>query len=319
MNRADCYAAADVAVKQKAADFRAAESERINKLYDRYPQLGLIEKALRDNIRQFSVFALSGNTSEEAFNEFRVKSLNLQDERRKILNQYGLDEDVIKVHYRCEKCKDNGFTDDGWCECFKKELSKQFLEISNISEKNRKLNFRSFDLSFYEKPNDNTQMTKTLEYSKQYVKKFADSHKNMLFMGRSGSGKTFLSCAIACELIEKGNFVFYTTAQDMISALESEKFNKDDKKDTKSLFEADLLVIDDLGSEYRTQFADSALYNVVNSRINSGKPMIISTNYGAEEIEAEYHERISSRLLNEFMTIPFADVDIRALKKFREA
>ncbi|MBQ2720137.1 MAG: ATP-binding protein [Clostridia bacterium] len=318
MNRGDCFAKADAALKEKVAKNRDAEAQRVEKLYQQIPRLRQIEDALKDNISKFAVFAFSGNKSEEAFNEFRKRSLDLQKERSEILIKAGLPQNAHERRFYCEKCKDVGYTEEGNCECFKRELSKQMLEISNLSAAYREKTFANFDLSYYKNPVDKEKMELTLGYAKRYVKNFKSNKENLLFMGRSGSGKTYLSCAIGIALAEQGNYVCYVSAQDMISEFEAEKFGKGDKTiDTRRYYDADLLIIDDLGSEFSSQFAESVIYNVVNSRLNSGKPMIISTNYRPSELSGAYHERIVSRLLNEFLTPIFADVDVRELKKLR--
>jgi len=318
MNRGDCFAKADAALKEKVAKNREAEAQRVEKLYQQIPRLKKIEDELKDNISKFAVFAFRGNKSEEAFNEFRKRSLDLQKERSDILIKAGLPQNAHERRFYCEKCKDVGYTEEGNCECFKRELSKQMLEISNLSAAYREKTFANFDLSYYKNPVDKEKMELTLGYAKRYVKNFKSNKENLLFMGRSGSGKTYLSCAIGIALAEQGNYICYVSAQDMISEFEAEKFGKGDKTiDTRRYYDADLLIIDDLGSEFSSQFAESVIYNVVNSRLNSGKPMIISTNYRPAELSGVYHERIVSRLLNEFLTPIFADVDVRELKKLR--
>lgn len=316
MNRSDCFAKADAALKEKIAKNRDEEAQRVEKLYKQIPRLREIEDELKANISEFAAFAFSGNKSEEAFNKFRNKSLALQAERSDILTHSGLPQNAHERRFYCEKCKDVGYTDEGTCECFKRELSKQMLENSNLSAAYREKTFANFDLSYYSDPIDRKKMKLTLEYAKKYVKNFKTNKENLLFMGRSGSGKTYISCAIGIALAEAGNYVCYVAAQDMISEFEAEKFGKGDKaSETRRFYDADLLIIDDLGSEFRTQFSESVIYNVVNSRLNSQKPMIISTNFRPAELSGEYHERIVSRLLNEFLTPVFADVDVRELKK----
>lgn len=316
MNRSELFEKTDDIIREKSAEFREKELERITALYKKLPRLKAIEDELKNNMSRFTAFAFSGNRSEEAFNEFRKKSLDLQKERAAILSAEGLPEDSFKIHPRCEKCEDRGYTEKGFCECFKRELSALTLELSGLSSDYAGKTFDSFDLSYYNKPGDREKMELTLGYAKKYVRNFANKKENLLFMGRSGSGKTFLSCAIGKACAEQGNFVCYVTAQDMISDFEAEKFGKGGKtKDTERYFDSDLLIIDDLGSEFSTQFSESVLYNVVNSRLNGGKPMIISTNFRPEDLSDYYHERLVSRLLNEFLTPVFADVDVRELKK----
>ena len=316
MNRNELFRKTDAVLKEKNAEFRDAEARRIEYLYEKMPRLKEIDAELRENMSRFTEFAFSGSKSEEAFNAFREKSLELQKERADILSAAGLDADACRIRYRCAKCEDKGYTEKGLCECFKKELSALTLEYSGLSSDYKNKTLNNFNLSYYEKPDDREKMELTLGYAKKYVRDFAKKKENLLFMGRSGSGKTFLSCAIGSAVAKQGNYVCYVTAQDMISEFETEKFGKSEKNgSTERFFDSDLLIIDDLGSEFATQFSESVIYNVVNSRLNSGTPMIISTNFRPGDLSDFYHERLVSRLLNEFLTPVFADVDVRELKK----
>ena len=133
MNRSELFEKTDDVLREKNAEFREKELERIAALYEKMPRLKVIEDELKSNMSRFTAFAFSGNKSEEAFNEFRQKSLDLQKERAEILSSAGLPEDAFKIHPRCEKCEDRGYTDKGFCECFKKELSALTLELSGLS------------------------------------------------------------------------------------------------------------------------------------------------------------------------------------------
>jgi DNA replication protein DnaC len=316
MNRSELFRRTDEVLREKSADFRVSEERRIAALYEKIPRLKEIASELSGNMSRFMNFAFSGSKSEDEFNFYRKKSLLLQEERKKILASHGLPEDAWDVHPRCRKCGDAGYTEKGLCECFKKELSALTLENSGLSSDYKNKTFDSFDLSYYTRPEDREKMELTLDYAKKYARSFDKKKPNLLFMGRSGSGKTFLSCAIGKACAEQGFYVCYVTAQDMISEFEAEKFGKASKGGgTERYFDSDLLIIDDLGSEFATQFSESVIYNVVNSRLNSSGPMIISTNFRPQELSGFYHERLVSRLLNEFLTPVFADVDVRELKK----
>ena len=132
MNRSELFEKTDDILREKSADFREKELERIAALYRRLPRLKAIEDDLKNNMSRFTAFAFSGNRSEEAFNEFRKKSLDLQKERASILAAEGLPEDSFKIHPRCEKCEDRGYTDKGFCECFKLPITQAKRSIRSI-------------------------------------------------------------------------------------------------------------------------------------------------------------------------------------------
>ena len=85
------------------------------------------------------------------------------------------------------------------------------------------------------------------------------------------------------------------------------------------MLEADRLVLDDLGAEFSSSFSQSVVYNLLNSRIASGKPMIVSSNLTIQEFNEKYSRRIVSRLFSQLVQIRFIGRDVRQLKRQREA
>ena len=288
------------------------------------PRLAKIKTELAENMREFTKFAFSGDRSDEKFKEYKSRSLALQQERKQLLVGSGYPENLFEEPYYCHECKDQGYKDNKFCQCYKKELSEVFLENSNLMLIYKDQTFDKYDLDYFLE-NDGTQgkcyamMKKILDYLKLYAESFHAESNNLLFMGAPGCGKSFLSCAVACEVVNNGSFVYYTPAQDMIAAFEAERFGNDRSVDTSVYKDCDLLIIDDLGTEFKTQFTDSVLYNVINDRINMRKPMIISTNFTLDELKETYHDRLCSRLINEFLNIQFVNRDIRQLKKVRKS
>ena len=133
--------------------------------------------------------------------------------------------------------------------------------------------------------------------------------------GATGLGKTFLSLSIASAVIEKGYGVIYSSAQNLLNTLEKEKFSNSDANTLNAIFDCDLLIIDDLGTEFSTSFTVSTIYNIINTRINMCKPVIISTNLSLSELQEMYSERIVSRFIGEYTILKFAGNDIRQIKK----
>ena len=134
--------------------------------------------------------------------------------------------------------------------------------------------------------------------------------------GATGLGKTHLSLAIANEVTKKGFQVVYDTAQNIFSSLEKEKFSYNNSYDRENeILGCDLLIIDDLGSEFITNFTTAALYNIINTRINRSKPVIISTNLTETELEDKYTQRVTSRIIGNYVSLLFLGKDIRQLKK----
>lgn len=324
LSLSECHKVAHERLRAKQERNNRAHEERIQLVLDEIPRLKVIKEELAENMREFAKFAFSGDRNEARFNEYKSKSVALQKERKELLKKYGYPETVFDEPYYCHLCKDQGYKDNKFCECYKRELSEVFIENSNLMKIYDNQVFEKFDLDYFlsedgTKSSYYEHMQKLRDYMKHYAEGFTSSSGNLLFSGVPGCGKSFISCAIACEVINNGFFVYYTPAQDMVSAFEAERFDRDRNVDTSVYKDCDLLIIDDLGTEFKTQFTDSVLYNVINDRINMKKPMIISTNYSVEELRANYHERLCSRLINEFLTINFAPLDIRKLKKERKS
>ena len=158
-------------------------------------------------------------------------------------------------------------------------------------------------------------MSEILEYCKCYAEDFSPDSESLYMHGATGLGKTHLSLAIANVVAEKGFRVIYDSAQNLLSSLEKEKFSYSNSGEReKEVLECDLLIIDDLGSEFSTQFTTAAVYNIVNTRNNRSKPVIISTNLTDTELEAKYSQRITSRIIGEYVSLLFIGRDIRQLK-----
>ena len=181
--------------------------------------------------------------------------------------------------------------------------------------------FENFDLKYYpaklknSEENPKRRMTGILKTCKEYVLSFSPSKSgNMIFYGDTGLGKTHLSLAIVSGVIEKGYLPVYGSAENLFSIIEKEKFSGEGKGAYESIIECDLLVIDDLGAEMATAFTKSVLYNLINSRILSGKPTIINTNLSMKKINEKYDARIASRIIGSYDAHVFSGVDIRQQK-----
>ena len=100
--------------------------------------------------------------------------------------------------------------------------------------------------------------------------------------------------------------MLYDSVQNIVNDFETDKFrsgyNRGEQISDKYL-ECDLLIIDDLGAEFVTQFSISALYNLINTRQNKGLSTIISTNLSASELAGKYEGRIYSRIIGSDYTV----------------
>lgn len=245
-------------------------------------------------------------------------NLKAQEERKALLKKNGFPEDYLDIHYHCSKCEDKGSTNGFVCDCYKSLLRS--IEYENLCSKLPidKCRFDNFKLDYYPDGagiSPRKRMENVLNYCKAYADDFSKSSRSLLLYGTTGLGKTHLSLAIAGKAVENGFGVIYTSAQNLFNRLEREKFGRGEDNNTEqSILECDLLIIDDLGAEFSTQFTVSVLYNIINSRDLENKPTIISTNLTPENIKSAYSDRIASRILSNYEILQFDGADIRQIK-----
>lgn len=253
----------------------------------------------------------------------KIRNLTAQQNIKMLLKKHGLPEDYLEVKYTCPICEDTGFIETRLCSCHIEVLKE--LAFNEASKKSP-LKFCSFDdfrLDYYsdEAPSrcedsPRQKMTDIFNLCKLYAASFDTRSQSIIMRGPTGLGKTHLSLSIAGDVIKKGYNVIYNSAQNIFNELEKERFGKTNTNGAYEamVLECDLLVIDDLGAEFLTSFTKAALYNIINTRMNSGLPTIISTNLTLIEIENNYTQRISSRIIGEYLDLCFEGNDIRQLK-----
>lgn len=310
---ADEYSKKNLRATEKA-EARLAELHRL------FPEVKEIDSVLsRTGLKIFST-AISGEDGlDEQIAALKRSNDELLAARREILISHGYPSDYSDLKYECEKCRDTGYTDGKMCSCMRNRLIVAGYESSGIGKLIDKQNFENFELSYYNGA-EREQMSRVYESVRGFAENFSENtERNLLFIGKTGLGKTHLSSSCAKIVIEHGFDVVYESAQNIFSDFEYERFSRgynseDAENRTKRYFETDLLIIDDLGTELVNQFTTACLYNIVNTRMCSGKAMIINTNLGKEELISKYADRITSRLFGEFEICLFVGKDVRSVK-----
>ena len=231
----------------------------------------------------------------------RERNLELNAMRRSILKNLGYPEDYTEPQYVCKKCSDSGFVGTAMCSCLREMLIRENIKSSGIGRLIERQSFENFSLTVYE-PEAREIMEKNLAVAKAFAENFGKEEKNLLLIGPTGTGKTHISTSIAKVLIEKGVEVLYDSAQNIVSAFEKDKFKSGygayEPEGSKYL-ECELLILDDLGTEFISQFTVSCLYNLLNTRMNKGLATIISTNLSPAELSEKYEDRIYSRIVGQ--------------------
>ena len=275
-----------------------AESEaRAAEVAARSEDIRIIDAELRGVGLRFFKAACAG----EDVTPIKERNMFLLSERRRALKNMGLPEDYTEVHYTCDKCSDSGYVGTQMCQCFRELLITENIKSSGIGKLIEKQSFDNFDLSKYKGNKENYErMKENLAVAREFAKSPATPCSTLLFIGDTGTGKTHLSTAIAKEVIERGLEVIYDSAQNIIADFEADRFKSGygpyEPRADKYL-ECDLLIIDDLGTEFVNQFTVSCLYNLINTRQNKGLATLISTNLKPRELVSKYEDRIYSRLV----------------------
>ena len=232
----------------------------------------------------------------------RERNTALMKKRGEVLLSLGYPEDYSEIKYTCPICCDTGYEGSKLCSCFREELIKENIRSSGIGNLIEKQSFDNFRLDIYKDEAIKKEMTHNLSEAKKYADEFSRDSKNLLLIGTTGTGKTHLTTAIARTVIEKGFEVIYDSAQNVVAAFEYDRFKSGygqyEARGEKYL-ECELLILDDLGTEFSNQFTVSCIYNLLNTRINKGLPTVISTNLGAGELLSRYEDRIYSRIIGQ--------------------
>lgn len=305
---------------------RLSEEDALKKrrieIENKIPQVIEIENSIGKLCIQMSLSALKNSDNrEEYLKEMKETITTLRMKKSEILVQNGYPMDYLELKFNCMKCKDTGFILKEKCSCYKQKLVQLHYSNTDLSKLLIKNNFDNFRLDFYDGSNNGPERYSPKENieaivskSWNFIKHFGEADENLLFYGNSGTGKTFLSHCIAKELLDKGYFVVYKTAEDLIKGLKDIKFNGNAELED-YLINCDLLIIDDLGTEMSSEFSKTELFNLLNSKLLKQKKMLVSTNYSLDGLSNIYSERITSRLIGNFNLCKFYGSDIRLQKK----
>ena len=305
---------------------KRAEARRLE-IYARFPRARELEQEIASCGVAAAKTVLRGGDVVAEMTKLKEKNLALQAELNQLLIDSGYGENALEVQYSCPKCNDTGYYE--WqgrtvmCACMKQQLVASACEELNRTAPLSLCTFDSFDIEKYSKAVDPktgvvpySQMSKIFKYCQSYARNFTPASESLLMRGATGLGKTHLSLAIANEVIQRGYGVIYVSAPALLSKLEKEYFSRTETGDTAgTLRSCDLLIIDDLGSEFRTQFSVSQIYEIFNARILQHKPVIISTNFNMAELEKAYTNRFVSRINGAAQKLDFLGEDIRIRKK----
>ncbi len=289
-----------------SADARRAEVEL------KHPEIAAINKELSGVGLLLFKTACSGGDIEP----IKQRNISLQQKRAELLVSLGYPADYTEVQYTCKRCGDTGFDGSKMCACLKELLIRKNITSSGMGRLIDKQSFDNFDLEWYRtSESDYKRMSQNVAVARAYAENFAREKGNLLLIGTTGTGKTHISTAIAAEVIKGGFDVLYDSAHNILSAMQNDQFRdryKTPDAESDKYLECDLLIIDDLGTEFTTQMTLSFLYNLINTRQTQGLGTIISTNLSAAELASKYEGRIYSRIVgSDYRVLVFSGKDHR--------
>ncbi len=313
---------------KEALDRRRAQAERLQQ--QRHDEIAAQCPELLDAEREMAAcgaelirVACRGEQVDQKIAALSQRNLDAQQQRAKLLQTLGYAPDYLDNVYTCPICKDTGTHGSYYCTCYLDLIRQTAKESVKGAALLKKCTFETFSLRYYSDTPDPALgrshreiMRRISEYLQTYANTFSTQSKSLLMMGKTGLGKTHLSLAVVNRVIDRGFNVYYDSAQGVLDRLEKDHFDRNNRDDAlrEDLYRSDLLVIDDLGTEMTTAFTVSALYRLVNERMNDGLPTIFSTNLTAQELEAKYSQRLMSRLLGMCDLLQFYGRDVRQQK-----
>ena len=302
---------------QKYRRAQLLAEERRLELYGHLPRVRELDGILaRTGMDIMAVIAEGGETRAKV-EELHRRNDALLAERGKILRENGYPEDYSDVQYECRACGDTGFIDIRMCDCMRRALAEAGYESSGLGALIRTQSFENFSLDYYKESGKAETMRQNVEMLRQFADRFdKGTYHNFLLFGGTGLGKTHLSTAVAKTVIERGHDVVYVTAVSLFRDFNAKQFDKGVgmKNDPDRYFEAELLIVDDLGTEVTNQFTLSCLYDLINQRINQHRCTFLNTNLSYKEFDSRYNERITSRIFGEYSLLLFSGTDIRRQK-----
>ena len=252
----------------------------------------------------------------------------LREEREALLVGAGYPPDYMELSFACPLCHDTGYIGREKCRCFRKLEAAHYVEESNLKDVLDTENFEHFREDWY----DNTRVLPeyqqtVLEHMRGvfrsclcYAEEFSEKKGNLLLTGPAGTGKTFFTHCIAAYLLREGHGVIYVTATKMMDIVSGSRFDSEGRENAREerqrLYDCELLILDDLGTEWNNAFTNSELFSCLNERLREKKPCVISTNLSLQGLSERYSERVMSRLVGNYRILELVGNDLRLFRKW---
>lgn len=293
-------------------------------VYEKLPEFKALDESISLLSVQYGRRLLNGD--ENAIVSLKEELAILRSSKESLLKSAGFPADYLEPVYDCTDCQDTGYVNGKKCHCFKRAVTRLLYSQSNLADVLTQENFDTFSADYYSEnfvdPRSGRNAREVIEEAygicRDFVRTFGQAHKNLFFYGDVGVGKTFLSNCIARDLMDAGFSVLYFSAPSLFGALATHTFDRNNP-DAQSMYNfiytCDLLIIDDLGTEYTNSFVASQFFSCINERMLNGRSTVISTNLSLESLADLYTERAFSRITSNYILLKLIGDDIRIAKK----
>ncbi len=295
--------------------------DRENEIFQKIPKYRQLVESTGALAKSYAMKLLDGE--DKAIDTLKNELADLSHQKKLLLSQHGYPASYLDPIFNCPLCQDTGYLTDQAgsrekCRCFRQKEITLLYEQSNIQKTIEKENFSTLSFEYYE-GEDRKRFQEAVRISLDFVQNFEQDYQNLLFYGTVGTGKSFLSGCIAKELLQTGHSVIYFSSAGLFDTLARYSFDAKAKETLynfyKDLYNCDLVIIDDLGTELTNSFVTSQLFTCLNERYLRRKATIISTNLNLEDLQDRYSDRIFSRLTSNFTICKLSGPDIRMYKK----
>ncbi len=290
--------------------------ERQRYVYENVPGYKELEDATATASVNFGKRLLSGERLDRS--ALKRELAELSNQKLTLLTDAGFSSDYLDMGYTCQDCKDTGYIGNEKCHCFKQKIIEALYDKSNLKMLAKSANFKIMTDKYYS-GEDLTRFHGAVHLCEDFINNFNSDYQNLFIYGTVGTGKSFLSVCVANDLLKKGNSVIYFSASGLFKMISQYIFDAKLKSEQRAfyddLYNCELLVIDDLGTESVNTLTLTELFSLINERDSRKKSTIITTNLSLEQLQNIYSDRIFSRITSNYKLIKLSGQDIRKLKK----
>ncbi len=295
--------------------------QRREAVYRTLPEYEKLDTSAGSIFRRKAQCLLDGD--DTASTSLHASLENMSRRKKELLSSAGYPPDYLDPIYTCADCRDTGYVDSQdygktKCHCLRQQEISLLYEQSNIRDVIAEENFSTLSYEYYQ-GEDLERFRGAVQICKTFTENFKQDYRNLFFYGTVGTGKSFLSGCVAGELLKKGYSVIYFSSAALFDTIARYAFDTKGKETLynfyEDLYNCELVIIDDLGTEMTNTFVASQLFSCLNERHLRQKATIISTNLSLEELRDRYSDRIFSRITSNYTLCKLTGPDIRMCKK----